>query len=168
MHKSYNRLWLVNKVIPFLPLTRFNGIKTSLLRWAGLNIGKNVEIRSTAKFLSPYITIGDNCHISFNANLIASKGGEIIIGKNCAIGNNVIVVTGGHKLGTQEKRAGKGYVKPIKIMDGVRISTGSILVEGVTIGTGSQIAAGSVVVKDVPDNTLYGGTPAKFIKNLPS
>jgi len=60
------------------------------------------------------------------------------------------------------------YVKssPIKICDKVWIGTGCKVMKGVTIGEGAVVAAGSVVVKDVPPWTIVGGNPAKFIKNI--
>lgn len=99
--------------------------------------------------------------------LFAQKDGSIVIGKNCAIGTDVIICTGTHKLGPPERRSGPGYGKPIVIQDGVRISTRALILEGVTISKGSQVAAGAVVVRDVAENTLVGGVPAKFIKELP-
>ena len=56
-------------------------------------------------------------------------------------------------------------VKKIIIGNDVYIGYGSTVLGGVTIGDGAIIAAGSVVTKDVPPYTIYGGVPAKFIKN---
>lgn len=55
---------------------------------------------------------------------------------------------------------------PVKIGDVVFIGTRSIICKGVTIGNHAMIAAGSVVVTDVPANEVWGGNPAKFIKKL--
>jgi acetyltransferase-like isoleucine patch superfamily enzyme len=53
----------------------------------------------------------------------------------------------------------------ISIEDDVLVGTNSVILPGVTIGKGAIIAAGSIVTKNVPPNTIYGGMPAKFIKN---
>jgi len=55
---------------------------------------------------------------------------------------------------------------PIKINDFVWIGGNSIILKGVSIGNGAIIGAGSVVTKDVPELTIYGGNPAKFIKKI--
>lgn len=143
-----------------------HGAKSALLRLAGLKVGKNVRIWSTAKFYSPYIEIGDDCFLGFNVQLFANSDGPIKIGARCSLGTDVIVNTGTHHPGTPRDRTGVGFAKPISIGDGCRISTRSVLLEGVVIGRGSQIAAGSVVVRNVAEDTLVGGVPAKFIKNL--
>lgn len=158
---------IATKIISFFPISRGHKLKSFILRTAGIKIGKNVSIWSTAKFYSPNISIGDNSFIGFNVQLFANKGGEISIGNHCAIGTDVIINTGGHKLGPPERRSGEGYVRPIRIGDGVRISTRALIVEGVSVGSGSQVAAGAVVVRDVPPNTLVGGVPARVIKDLP-
>ena len=54
--------------------------------------------------------------------------------------------------------------KPIKIDNGAWVGFNSIILKGVTIGKNAAIAAGSVVIKDVPPNTMVGGNPAKIIK----
>lgn len=155
------------KLISLLPTSRFHDLKASLLRAAGLKVGKGVEIWSSAKFYSPHIEIGDKCFIGFNVQLFASAHGKIVLGNNCALGTDVIINTGGHELGPPTRRSGKGYSKEIVIGDGVRISTRAIVLEGARIGVGSQIAAGAVVIRDVKENTLVGGVPARWIKDLP-
>lgn len=52
------------------------------------------------------------------------------------------------------------------IEKGVRIAAGAIIIGGVTMGTNSVVAAGSVVTRDVPPNTLVGGNPARVIRSI--
>ncbi|WP_262710533.1 acyltransferase [Dinghuibacter silviterrae] len=54
---------------------------------------------------------------------------------------------------------------PVKIGDNVFIGMDSIILKGVTIGSNVVVAAGSVVARDIPDNQIWGGNPAKFIRN---
>ena len=54
--------------------------------------------------------------------------------------------------------------RPVVIGDNVFIGMDSIILKGVTVGNGAIIAAGSVVSKDIPENEIWGGNPARFIK----
>ena len=54
----------------------------------------------------------------------------------------------------------------VHIKRNVWIGAGATILPGVTVGENSIVAAGAVVTKDVPDNTIVGGVPAKWIKNL--
>jgi acetyltransferase-like isoleucine patch superfamily enzyme len=87
------------------------------------------------------------------------------IGDEVMIGPNVNIITTGHALEPSRRRA---YVeaKPIVIENNVWIATGVTIIGGVTIGENSVIAAGSVVTKDVPANSLAAGVPARIIRSL--
>jgi maltose O-acetyltransferase len=90
----------------------------------------------------------------------------IVLGSNCDIGPAVEFITGGHVVGTSSRRAGKGTAKPIIINDGCWIGAGSRILGGVSIGHGAVVAAGSVVIRDVPANALVAGVPAIVKKSL--
>ncbi|RAX43840.1 hypothetical protein DQ354_18685 [Arthrobacter sp. AQ5-06] len=84
------------------------------------------------------------------------------------IGPFVRLVTDSHELGPSAKRGGANKWPPIVIGDGTWIGASVTVLGGVTIGKGCVIAAGAVVVHDIPDNSLAGGVPAKVIKKLVS
>ena len=111
------------------------------------------------------IIIGD--HVGINGTTIVSRD-KIILGDNCMIGPNTIIIDhDGHDLWPVEKRwEGKGKSEPIKIGNNVWIGMNSMILKGVTIGDGTVIAAGSVIVKNCDNNSLYAGNPAKKIKKL--
>jgi len=90
---------------------------------------------------------------------------EIHIGENCLIGPGVHIYTATHPLNPL-KRMSAGYGVPVNIGNNVWIGGGAIINPGVTIGNNVVIASGSVVTKDVPDNVVMGGNPAKFIKHI--
>ena len=90
----------------------------------------------------------------------------IRIGANCQIGPRVCFETVNHGL-YYEPNKGRGMsTQPIVIEDEVWIGCGAIILPGVTIGKGAVIAAGAVVNQSVPKLTVYGGVPAKPLKQL--
>lgn len=109
------------------------------------------------------IHVGDNFHADYNCTMLDVA--EIRIGHNCLIGPNVGIYTAGHRL-QPEGRTLDGYGLPITIGNDVWIGGHSTILPGVTIGDGSVVSAGSVVIKDVPPQTLVGGNPANIIKTI--
>ncbi|MEE1084340.1 MAG: DapH/DapD/GlmU-related protein [Paludibacteraceae bacterium] len=79
---------------------------------------------------------------------------------------DVCFICPSHVIGDETKRAGRGTYGNIIIGDGTWIGARSTILSGVSVGKGCIIAAGSIVNKDVPDNTMVGGVPAKIIKRL--
>ena len=80
------------------------------------------------------------------------------------IGPNVSIITSGHPLEPSQRRT-TTFGKPIVIEKNVWIAAGATIIGGVTVGK-NAVAAGSVVTKDVPLNTLVGGNPAKVIRSI--
>ena len=110
------------------------------------------------------IRIGKDTFINTNTRFGCPKS-TITIGERCDIGANVSFETVFHN--TLEDNKPRGiYTKDIEVKDGVWIGTGVIILQGVTIGENSVIAAGAVVTKDVPKNSIYGGVPAREIRKL--
>ncbi len=114
------------------------------------------------------LIIGDNVGISQSA-LVAHC--DLIIGNNVKIGGSTCIYTSDFHSTDPKIRASKDDIKNRKvssvvIKDNVFIGAKCIILKGVTIGNNSIIGAGSVVTKDVPANQIWGGNPARFIKNL--
>lgn len=108
------------------------------------------------------ITVGKNVFI--NSGCCFQDQGGIEIGNNVLIGQQVVIATLNHDLNPQ-KRANMSPAQ-VKIGDGVWIGAHATILPGVTVGDGAVIAAGAVVTKDVPENTVVGGVPAKTIKQI--
>lgn len=106
------------------------------------------------------LEIGKGTYINKNALIITGK--HIRIGRNCKISWDVIIIDS--ELSDADK-SGFG-TEPITIEDGVSIGSRCIILKEVTIGEGSIIAAGSVVNKDVPPYSIYGGCPARYIADV--
>jgi maltose O-acetyltransferase len=86
---------------------------------------------------------------------------QVRIGNNCLFGPAVQIYTATHPLDAAERRGGLEYAKPITIGDDVWVGGGAIICPGVSIGNRCVIAAGSVVTKNVPDDTIVAGNPAR-------
>lgn len=109
------------------------------------------------------ITVGRNVFI--NQNCTFYDLGGLSIGDDVMIGPNVNIITAGHPVDPSKRRT-VTIGKPIVIERNVWIAAGVTIIGGVTIGENSVIAAGSVVTKDVPPNTMAGGNPARFIRSV--
>ena len=108
------------------------------------------------------IVVGE--HVFINACCHFQDQGGVTLGDGCLIGHNVVFATLNHDM-NPEKRAA---MTPAPIVLGKRVWVGSnsTILQGVTIGDNAIIAAGAVVTKDVPANTVVGGVPTKFIRNI--
>jgi acetyltransferase-like isoleucine patch superfamily enzyme len=109
------------------------------------------------------IRVGRNVFV--NQNCTFYDLGGLDIADDVLIGPNVSLITAGHPLEPSQRRAAT-IGKPIAIEKGVWIAAGAIIIGGVTIGEHSVVAAGSVVTKDVPANSLVGGNPARVIRSI--
>lgn len=132
----------------------------------GNKIGKKVRIHSRC-FLGPgagKLSVGGATFINYNCWF--DLGDDIFIGSNCNIAMNVHFINGSHLIGTKERRAGEGTTKPIRVGNGAWIGADCVIMPGVEIGAGCIIGAGSLVLHDTDDNSIYVGRPAKKIKNI--
>ncbi|MED9968214.1 MAG: sugar O-acetyltransferase [Blautia sp.] len=108
------------------------------------------------------ITVGKNVFI--NSGCHFQDQGGITIGNGVLIGHNVVLATLNHDF--SPKKRSTLHPAPVVIGENVWIGSNATVVPGVTIGNGSIIAAGAVVTKNVPENVVVGGVPAKIIKAL--
>ena len=109
------------------------------------------------------IRLGRNVFI--NQNCTFYDLGGLDIADDVMIGPNVSLITSGHPLEPSQRRACV-VAKPIVIERNVWIAAGATIIGGVTVGENSVVAAGSVVTRDVPANTLVGGIPARVIRSI--
>lgn len=108
------------------------------------------------------ISVGEGVFI--NACCHFQDHGGVTIGDGCQIGHNVVFATLNHELPPERR----GVTRPAPIMLGKKVWVGSnaTILQGVTIGDNAVVAAGAVVTKDVPANTIVGGVPARVIKRI--
>ncbi len=106
--------------------------------------------------------IGKNVFINFDCTFLDLGG--ITIEDGVLIAPKVSLLSEGHPLSPDKRHS--LVPKPIRIKKNAWIGANATILYGVTIGENSVVAAGSVVSKDVPDNVVVGGTPAKIIKQI--
>ena len=155
-------LWLINHVMCG---NRLWGVKRALLRATGVCVGKNTKIVGPITMgVCGDLSIGENCWIG--KNLCVYGNDRVCIGDNCDLAPNISFATGTHEMGDHQRRAGKGYCKPIAVGSGCWIGINTTILCDVTIGDGAVIGAGAVVNKSVPADVMAAGVPAKIVKNL--
>ena len=141
-------------------------LRISIYRLYGAEIPTDFEIKPRC-YLGPgpgHLKVGGGTFVKYKCWF--DLGADIVIGNKCNIAMNVTFMNSDHDLADSERRAGKYRPKPITVGDGCWIGANSLIMPGVTIGSGVVIAAGSVVTKDCEKDCLYGGIPARKIKEL--
>ena len=111
-----------------------------------------------------YIRLGKRFFANFNFTVLDEA--YVTIGDDCFIGPNVSIYTACHSTNPIERNSRKEWALPVTIGNNVWIGGSVTILPGVTIGDNVTIGAGSVVVKDIPDNVVVAGNPAKVIKTL--
>lgn len=163
------RIYFVNLLLAVLPNSSCQPLKVKLLRWAGVKVGKDVEVFQGVNIQGVGdIEIGDGAFIGHEALLMVNEGSVIEIEENAIVSSRVIVSAGFHDITPYEQRilSRTGTNSTITIGRGCSVLAGSIVLPDVHVGEMSIVAAGSVVTKDVAPFTMVAGVPAVFKKNL--
>lgn len=115
-----------------------------------------------------YSDFGKNIHVGehvfINACCHFQDHGGVTLGDGCQIGHNVVFATLNHGLEPADR--GTTYPAPIVLGRNVWVGSNATILRGVTIGDNAVVAAGAVVSRDVPANTIVGGVPARIIKRI--
>lgn len=127
-----------------------------------IQLGQNVTLYDGGQYITGpkgWIKIGKNCHIA-RLSIISGAGG-VEIGAGCSISSLVAIYSLGGDINAPSIHEARPILNPVKIGNNVFIGAGAKIIPGVTIGDGSVIAAGAVVVREVPPNHLARGVPAQ-------
>ena len=127
------------------------------------------DVDDTLRVFPPFYTdFGKNIHLGRNVFINAcchfQDQGGITIGDDCLIGHAVVFATLNHGLAPEERFS--MTPAPIVLGRNVWVGANATILQGVTIGDNAVIAAGAVVTRDVPANTIVGGVPAKPIRRI--
>jgi maltose O-acetyltransferase len=129
------------------------------------SFGEGSEIRPPLQCDYGYqIHIGKRTYINFGAVLLDVAA--IIIGDDVQVGPNIQLLTPTHPLDQGLRRAKYEAAKPIKIGNNVWLGGGVIVLPGVSIGENTIVGAGAVVTKNLPENVVAVGNPARIIRSL--
>ncbi|MCA0385969.1 MAG: acyltransferase [Firmicutes bacterium] len=161
--KFYIVLSIINT---FLCGTHFFGIKRYLLNLIRIKVGHGTRI--VGPIIINYhcsLVIGDNTWIG--RNLVVDGNGYVKIENCCDIAPNLLISTGSHEIGNEERRAGKGITfNSTLIESGCWIGTNVVIINGSKIGKKSIVGACSLVNKNISQNSFVAGVPASLKKEL--
>lgn len=173
------KFWITaDRLGPDMPLTHILLHSSRMAKWLCKlkfrQFGTNSSFRTGAYAIETRrIAIGNNVVIRPGSMLFASPLGDdvcqITIEDFALIGSGVHIYVSNHEFRDTSQPIffqGHSDIKPVVIGSGCWIGANAIILPGVTIGSNSVVAAGSVVTKSVPSFMVYGGNPAKFIRNL--
>lgn len=148
-------VWKLNQTMPYSD--EYNELLDKLFP----NKGENVDIRTPIAGVNlQKVKVGNNVVI-MNGSLMMASGG-ITIEDDTMIAANVKLISNNHDLECRSIIT----CKPIHIKRNCWIGAGATILRGITIGENSVVGAGSVVTKDVPDNVIVAGNPARVIKKI--
>ncbi|WP_088159853.1 colanic acid biosynthesis acetyltransferase WcaF [Sphingobacterium sp. G1-14] len=159
--KILSRVWkIINATIFKLLPYNFNGFRVSILKLFGAKIDGNVSIDRNARIDFPWnLEINNLSSIGKNSWIYCLD--KIKIGEKTCIGEDVYLITGTHDVKDPNFPL---ITAPIVIGCGVWIATGVKVLPGVTINNFSVLGAFSILTKNVPENQIWAGAPAKYIK----
>ena len=109
--------------------------------------------------------IHSGSNVYFNVNCVILDATQVTIGNNVLFGPNCQIYTSTHPTDAIERQKIE-FSKPVSIGNDCWIGGNSVILPGITIGNNCTIGAGSVVTKNIPDNCVAAGNPAKIIRNL--
>lgn len=157
--KAYAKQFEIGKDCNFDQIKIMGEQKSSVQIGNGITIMRYTEV--CGKNGLP-VVIGDDTFVNQRCLIRPNT----TLGKNVSVGPDVMFMTDTHKIGPSSKRTGENIYPPIIVGDGCWIGARSTILGNVTIGHGTIIAAGSLVNKDCLPNAVYGGVPARLIRQL--
>jgi maltose O-acetyltransferase len=162
-------IWVVTAVSRLLPELAFRRVRTRLLRATGWQIGHGSVLCDTPRIcgqgsILDRLSIGRNVFI--NTGSFIELNDHVVIGDGVAFGQQVMILTTSHYIGTPAERAAEMWTGPVTIGAGAWIGARATILPGVVVGSGAVVAAGALVRRDVPPNTLVAGVPAVVVRQL--
>jgi putative colanic acid biosynthesis acetyltransferase WcaF len=137
-----------------------SAIRIWLLELFGATIAAGVVLKPCVKIKFPWrLSIGENSWIGEGVWL--DNLAQVDIGSDCCLSQGVYVCTGNHDWNSETFDL---VTEPVSIRDGSWVGAFARIAPGLTLGENAVVAMGSVIVGDVPADTVFGGNPATLIK----
>ena len=158
------KMYLANILLEILPNSGCQGLKSRILRWAGVKVGKNVEFFQGFKIQGiGEIEIGNNVFFGHQSLIIINEGSKVIFEDNSVLGTRCTVVTGFHPFTPNGERivSREGKCSTIRFCRGSASAVGCIFLPGCELGEMSLVSAGTVVNKKMKPYSLVGQQPSK-------
>lgn len=133
-----------------------------------IRFGRGVRINDGCQVIAGttgWVTLGDDGHMARMA-MIAGSGG-VDIGPRVIVSTHASIYSVQNRLDSETPGLGPGEMKPVKLGKDVFVGMGARIVPGITVGDRAIIAAGAVVVRDIPDRTTVAGVPARALGGGP-
>lgn len=130
--------------------------------FASVGPGSYIEQPFYANWAGHHVHLGAAVYANYHLTLV--DDGEIFIDDHVLLGPNVTLVTAGHPIDPQRRRAAYQYNRPIHLKANVWLGANVTVLPGVTIGENTVVGAGSLVTKDLPANVVAIGTPAQVVR----
>lgn len=155
--KAAQLCFKLGQTMPYTP--EYDAIVAELFEKNGL--GEGTRIMPGLVVVRPgSVHIGANCVIMNNCLMMGAGG--ITIEDGCQVATNVQLISNNHDLHDRQILT----CKPVHLKKNCWIGAGSSILPGVTVGENAVVGAASVVTKDVPDNAIVVGNPAKVIRTI--
>jgi len=163
----YHFVWIL---VQIFPETAFgNKLRGTVLSLFFKKSGINIQISTGVKIVHPYrFVVGDNVYLGTNSWIYC--GANIVIGDETLLGANVIMVSSNHTYNpnTMSARFSLSTLEPIIISEKCWLAGSVTVLGGSNVGASTIVAAGSLVKGVLDGSMIYGGIPAKKLKeNLP-
>ena len=145
---------------PLVPIP----LRMRVLASRGHRFAEMARIRSGTLVTGRALRLGRDTFV--NGDCLIDAHGAIDVGDEVHIAHRVQVLTEDHEPGTPARRAGEMVTRPVTIGSGAWIGAGAILLPGTEVGEGCVVGAGAVASGVLEPHTLYGGVPAKPLREL--
>ena len=132
--------------------------------FAEIGEGCYIEPPLHANWAGKHVYFGKNVYANFNLTLVDDN--HIYVGDNTLFGPNVVIATAGHPIDPELRDKQYQYNIPVKIGKSCWLGAGVVVLPGITIGNNVVVGAGSVVTKDLPDNVVAVGNPARILRRV--
>ena len=132
--------------------------------FAEIGEGCYIEPPLHANWAGKHVHFGKNVYANFNLTLVDDN--HIYVGDNTLFGPNVVVATAGHPIDPELRDKQYQYNIPVRIGKSCWLGAGVVVLPGITIGDNVVVGAGSVVTKDLPDNVVAVGNPARILRKV--